>query len=182
MIVPACRWNYADEDGNDKLNKKEYKFFLFPQLFTNLDGTGDRAGGGGIIVMEAFDNLDTDLNRRISQAEFMAQFHHRLVVVLVVETQRVFFINFCLPRVNRICAFLSVRKKGCGDGAMGKVKGLIREVKPGIYTITIYMQKLVDLAAILALQFIHGTPGHPDRAVINLDLAKRFLRVKKSAQ
>ena len=112
MIVPACRWNHADDDGNDKLNKKEYKFFLFPQLFTNLDGTGDRAGGGGIMVMEAFDNLDTDLNGRISQAEFMAQFHHRLVVVLVVETQRVFyFINFYLPKVNRICAFLSVRKK-----------------------------------------------------------------------
>ena len=88
MIVPACRWNYADEDGNDKLNKKEYKFFLFPQLFTNLDGTGDRAGGGGIMVMEAFDNLDTDLNGRISQAEFMAQFHHGSVV-LVVETQPV---------------------------------------------------------------------------------------------
>jgi len=70
------RWNHADDDGNDKLNKKEYKFFLFPQLFTNLDGTGDRAGGGGIMVMEAFDNLDTDLNGRISQAEFMAQFDH----------------------------------------------------------------------------------------------------------
>ena len=112
MTVLACRWNHADEDGNDKLNKKEYKFFLFPQLFTNLDGTGDRAGGGGIMVMEAFDNLDTDLNGRISQAEFMAQFHHRSVV-LVVETQRVFFESiFSLPKVNRICAFLSVRKKG----------------------------------------------------------------------
>ena len=88
MTVPACRWNHADDDGNDKLNKKEYKFFLFPQLFTNLDGTGDRAGGGGIMVMEAFDNLDTDLNGRISQAEFMAQFHHGSVV-LVVETQPV---------------------------------------------------------------------------------------------
>ena len=73
VTIPACRWNYVDDDGNDKLNKKEYKFFLFPQLFTG----GERAGGGGIMVMEAFDNLDTDLNGRISQAEFMAQFHHR---------------------------------------------------------------------------------------------------------
>jgi len=62
------RWNHADSDGDGVLNKREFKLFVFPHL------AGD-GGANGILVKEAHEELDSDHNGRVSQAEFMSQFH-----------------------------------------------------------------------------------------------------------
>ena len=69
------RWNHADSDGDGVLNKREFKLFVFPHL------AGD-GGANGILVKEAHEELDSDHNGRVTQAEFMSQFHLRYLYCL----------------------------------------------------------------------------------------------------
>ena len=57
------RWRHADKNGDEKVTKHEFKYFLFPQLSPD---------SGAVTIPEAFSDLDTDFDGRISFDEFLA--------------------------------------------------------------------------------------------------------------
>ena len=57
------RWKHADKNGDEKVTKHEFKYFLFPQLSPD---------SGAVTIPEAFADLDTDFDGRITFDEFLA--------------------------------------------------------------------------------------------------------------
>lgn len=64
------RWNNADNNGDDKLDKNEMKIFLFPQI---MIGSGNMASQ--VLVPEAHEDLDVDYDGKVSEAEFVDAHH-----------------------------------------------------------------------------------------------------------
>lgn len=62
------RWKAADQNGDTRLSKEEFKLFLFPQL-------NDEVEGLSVLVHEGFENLDMDSNGQVSKHEFLI-IHH----------------------------------------------------------------------------------------------------------
>lgn len=60
------RWEFADNDGDGSLNKREFRRFLFPHL------GGEASAAGLVLVPEAHEDLDADYDGRVSEAEFVA--------------------------------------------------------------------------------------------------------------
>ena len=62
------RWNHADNDGNGRLDKREWKWFLFPHLLEP---------SSHLMIMEAHEGLDEDYDGRVSEDEFVKAHYQR---------------------------------------------------------------------------------------------------------
>ncbi|TRY61463.1 hypothetical protein TCAL_01775 [Tigriopus californicus] len=63
QIRDRRRWEFADDDRDDALDKFEFMYFLFPQL---------NPQSGIVLIPEAHADLDTDHDQRVSLYEYLA--------------------------------------------------------------------------------------------------------------
>ena len=71
------RWQHADNNGDDRLDIKEFKVFLFPQILT-----GTRNTASTILLPEAHEDLDVDFDGKVSEAEFVDAHHSRYCLTI----------------------------------------------------------------------------------------------------
>lgn len=56
------RWKNADVDGDGSLSKEEFRDFIHPE---------ESQRAGGVAVLEAMEDMDTDRNKEVSLEEYM---------------------------------------------------------------------------------------------------------------
>lgn len=57
------RWKNADADGDGSLSKPEFRDFIHPE---------ESQRAGGVAVLEAMEDMDTDKNGEVAMEEYMA--------------------------------------------------------------------------------------------------------------